>query len=640
MSAFPVPILPSSTPASNPGPRDLPDYLPARMVSEFVYCPRLFFYMWVEGVFRESADTLEGSAQHKRVDARATALPVPAPAKSKSKTAAKSAPEADTAEQAPPEPEPERLHARSVTLSSERLRVIATLDLVEAQGLTATPVDYKHGAPIDDKDGLQMWPQDRVQLALQAIVLRENGYQCDEVVVFYQKTRQRVRVPVDDQLIFEAETAVARAWALAAYGWIPAPLEDSPRCVGCSLNIVCLPDETNSLIALGVDSALQLDLFGADHPPRKPPSREGLPAGSSPAQPPEIRRLMTPRDDLRPLYLNTQGLRIGKSGDVLQIKDRDKLVQEARINEINQVNLMGNVQITTQAVQSLCEAAVPISYFSMGGYFYGMTTGMNQKNVALRRSQFRLADSPAFPLFLARTLVAGKIRNQRTMLQRNHIEPTPESLSAMKSQAERAERAPDLETLLGIEGYAARVYFREFAGMIKITDENDEPDASGLPPNLNFDFEGRNRRPPRDPVNALLSLAYSMLAKDLTIACYAVGFDPYLGYYHQLRHGRPALALDLMEPFRPLIADSAVLSAINTKMVTAKDFLKAGGAVALNPNGRKGFFRAYELRMDSLVTHPSFEYRVSYRRLLEIQARLLARVIEGEIPTYPVFVTR
>ena len=153
-------------------------------------------------------------------------------------------------------------------------------------------------------------------------------------------------------------------------------------------------------------------------------------------------------------------------------------------------------------------------------------------------------------------------------------------------------------------------------------------------------MDGRNRRPPRDPVNALLSLGYSLLAKDLTVACYAVGFDPYVGFYHQPRFGRPALALDLMEPFRPLIVDSAVLTAINTGMVTAGDFVRAGGAVALTACGRKGFFRAYEMRMDTLVTHPLFEYRVSYRRLLEIQSRLLARVLEGEIGEYPVFTTR
>lgn len=608
MSALPIPI--PEPKRALIAPRDpSPDYLPARMVNEFVYCPRLFFYEWVEGIFRESADTLEGSAQHKRVDARPSELP--------------------PAGQPSDEGQTEKIHARSVTLSSERLRVIAKLDLVETEGTFATPVDYKHGAPREGKDGIEMWPADRAQIALQAIVLRENGYQCDEAVVFYQKTRQRVRIPVDAALVAEGEEAVERAWDLATYGEIPAPLVDSPKCAGCSLNAICLPDETNRLVSIDLSGAAQLGLFDhpADTPMRKPPTSEGIQTS--------VRQLMTPRDDLKPLYLNTQGFRVGKSGEVLQVKDKDKTVQEVRIGEICQVNLLGNIQISTQVVQSLCEAGVPVSYFSMGGYFYGITTGLNTKNVVLRRSQFRLADSEWFPLSLARTLVAGKIRNQRTMLQRNHIEPKKSSLGVMKAMAERAEKAENLESLLGIEGNAARVYFEEFAGMIKPGDEA-EPSASGF----SFDFEGRNRRPPRDPVNALLSLAYSMLAKDLTIACYAVGFDPYMGFYHQLRHGRPALALDLMEPFRPLIADSAVLSAVNTRMVTARDFVRAGESVALTPAGRKGFFRAYELRMDTLVTHPLFEYRVSYRRLLEIQARLLARVVEGEISSYPVFVTR
>ena len=169
------------------------------------------------------------------------------------------------------------------------------------------------------------------------------------------------------------------------------------------------------------------------YPSRKPPASEGIQT--------QIRQLMTPRDDLKPLYLNTQGFSVGKSGEVLQVKDKDKTVQEVRIGEICQVNLLGNIQISTQAVQSLCEAGVPITYFSMGGYFYGITTGLNTKNVALRRSQFRLADSEWFPLSLARALVAGKIRNQRTMLQRNHVEPKKPSLVAMKALADRAERA-------------------------------------------------------------------------------------------------------------------------------------------------------------------------------------------------------
>ncbi len=588
MTALPVP-------ASAPG-RELPDYLPARMVNEYVYCPRLFYYEWVDGVFRDSADTVEGRFQHQRVD-KANAMPKP-------------------------EDAGDRIHSRSVTLSSERLRVIATIDLVEGTGGLVTPVDYKHGRPREFDGGIQLWPADRVQLATQGLVLVENGYHCEEGIVYYAATRQRVRVAFDDALTRETEDAIASAWAQAASGAIPPPLADSPKCPGCSLVGICLPDETNAVLAARGESVAQLPLFPeAEYPPHKPAARE-------------VRQLVTPRQDLRPLYLNTQGVRVGKSGEVLQIRDKDQLIQEVRIGEICQVNLMGNVQVTTQAIQSLCEAAVPVCLFSQGGWFYGITTGLNSKNVFLRQKQFRLADQEWFARALARKLVSGKIRNQRVMLQRNHIEPDPAMLLRLKQMADQAERADSLEELLGIEGTAARVYFGGLAGMVKLDEVGGRQDQ------FHFDFVGRNRRPPRDAVNALLSLAYSLLVKDLTIACYAVGFDPYMGYYHQPRFGRPALALDLMEPFRPLIADSAVLTAINTRMVTPKDFMQAGPAVSLTPAGRKAFFRAFELRMDTLITHPLFEYRVSYRRLLEIQARLLARVLEGEISEYPVFVTR
>ena len=572
--------------------RELPDYLPARMVNEFAYCARLFFYEWVEGLFAESVDTVEGSIQHRRVDAKATALP-------------------DAGEL------PQSIHSRSVTLASERLRVIAKMDLVEVEGGVVTPVDYKHGHPRDGAEGLELWPSDRAQLTVQGIVLRENGYRCEEGVAYYRKTGQRVHVTFDVALIAETEALILEAWGLAEAGGIPAPLVDSPKCPGCSLVGICLLDETWRA-AEEVEEPRQLALF--DVPWRKPMKRE-------------VRPMMTPRNELRPLYLNSQGVKLGKSGTVLQVKDKEKLLQEVRIGEICQVNLMGNVQVTTQAVQALCEAEVPICYFSMGGWFYGITIGLNTKNVFLRRNQFRLAEQEYFARTIARRLVAGKVRNQRTLLQRNHVEPNRQILAGMKEMAERAEEAGSLEELLGIEGNAARMYFGEFAGMMK---PDDVEGASPLP----FEMDGRNRRPPRDPVNAMLSLGYSLLTKDLTVACYAVGFDPYVGFYHQPRFGRPALALDLMEPFRSLIVDSAVLTAINTGMVTARDFVRAGGAVALTAGGRKAFFRAYEMRMDTLVTHPLFEYRVSYRRLLEIQSRLLARVLEGEIGEYPVFTTR
>jgi CRISP-associated protein Cas1 len=352
-----------------------------------------------------------------------------------------------------------------------------------------------------------------------------------------------------------------------------------------------------------------------------------------------LRRLVPARDDLKPLYLNTQGLSVGKSANILMVKEKGKVIEKVRIHDICQLNLFGNVQLTTQAIQTLCQNEVPIAYFSMGDWLYGLTQGLGIKNIFLRRAQFRWADSRPFCLKLARALVAGKIKNQRTLLQRNHVEPPRAALAQMKCMQEDAVQAESLDQLLGIEGNGARVYFQNFTGMIKTEEEPfGGTDING--PMKQFDFKGRNRRPPRDPANALLSLAYSVLAKDLMIVCHAVGFDPYLGFFYQLRSGRASLALDLMEPFRPLIADSAVLTAINTRMVTERDFIHAGGSVALTPNGRKAFFRAYEQRMDTLVTHPLFGYRVNYRRMLEIQARLLARVLTGELANYPVFTTR
>jgi CRISPR-associated protein Cas1 len=229
--------------------------------------------------------------------------------------------------------------------------------------------------------------------------------------------------------------------------------------------------------------------------------------------------------------------------------------------------------------------------------------------------------------------VSVKIKNARTLIRRNAAEVPARTLERLKELASSSEDATSLDSLLGIEGTAARVYFEAYAALLKAPRDGT---ASGL----SFDFDGRNRRPPKDPVNALLSLGYSMLAKDLAITLQAVGFDPFLGFYHQPRYGRPALALDLMEEFRPLIVDSVVLSVVNTGAVKLSDFIRRGGAVTLTPSGRGRFFRAYERRMDEEISHPVFSYRISYRRTLEVQARLLARYLTGEIDEYPPFATR
>ena len=626
-------------------------YLPARMINEAVYCSRLFYLMHVEGQFAHNAETVDGDAVHQRVDQKTDALASPQSPADKSPKPQLSLPfEDDPQSEADPfgptaitirpqqdsgdppaaskfeslgtvlpryeggDEVAEKIHARSVTLASDALGVVAKLDLVEGNGIRVTPVDYKRGKPRRSSDGsLSAWKPERVQICLQALVLRENGFECDSGVLYFNSTRQRVTIVIDEPLIAETLKAIKRARAIALRDSPPPPLINSPKCPKCSLTAICLPDETNRCRAA-----------------------DGL--GEAPAV---VRLPATPRDDLRPLYLNTQGLFIGKTSEMLVVKEGGKVTQQIRLREINQVNLFGNIQLSTQAVQTLCELEIPLIFHSQHGYFNGMLQGTGLKNILLRREQFRMADRTECCLKIAKSLIIGKIRNQRVLLMRNHVNPPTEALAALKRLSHRVERAAVPESLLGIEGTAARIYFQHFAGMLKPGDSPIDPGvALPEPPRYKFDFRGRNRRPPRDPVNALLSLAYALLAKDLTVIAAAVGFDPYIGFYHLPRPGRPALALDLMEPFRPLIAESAVLTAINNRMVYPEHFVEAGRGVTMTASGRKALFRAYEQRMDQLVTHPLFDYRVSYRRLLEIQTRLLARVVSGEIETYPVFVTR
>lgn len=582
-----------------------PELLPARMVNEFVYCPRLFFYEWVEGVFVHNADTREGAWRHERVDAREDALP----------SAEALDPEAPVA-------------ARSVSLSSDAHGITATIDLVEAADGRVCPVDYKKGKPRDTDDGPSAWPADEAQIGVQALVLEANGYTCDEGIVYYHATRQRVRLRIDEMLRARTLGLVQDARRLAETGRMPPPLVDSAKCPRCSLVGVCLPDETVATLGLTEheETNAQPSLFdgGMSEP-------LGTVGAESPSIAPRTpaRVLFPHRDDLRPLYVTGFGMTVGRSGELLEVRERTQRVQGARLNDVSQVNLFGPVTVTGGAIHALCGADKPVAHFSMGGWLQGLTTGMGLRNVFLRQAQFRLADDELFCLRVARAIVSNKIRNQRVLLQRNHVEPPVQALRRLKELSRQAERTWQMESLLGVEGLAGRVYFGHFGGMLK-TDDGVE----------RFAFEHRNRRPPRDPVNALLSLAYALLVKDVQVTCLAVGFDPFMGFYHRPRFGRPALALDLMEPFRPLIAESVVITAINSGMVALGDFITVGQAVSLTTKGRRNLIHAYEQRMDTLVTHPTFGYRVTYRRVLEVQARLLARLLTGEIGVVPTFETR
>jgi CRISPR-associated protein Cas1 len=340
----------------------------------------------------------------------------------------------------------------------------------------------------------------------------------------------------------------------------------------------------------------------------------------------EVRRLVPARDDAQPLYVLEQGASVGRSGERLVVRRREGGDASIRLLDVSQLSLYGNVQLSAQALRALAERGIPVFHHTYGGWLTAVTTGVPGRNVELRVQQYRLADEETRALPIARAIVAGKLRNQRTLLRRNHPGAVGAALAELTRYARLAQEAPSTDRLFGLEGMAARVYFSSFAGMLR------DP--------MGFDLAGRDRRPPPDPVNATLSFLYALLVKDAVRALLAVGLDPYRGVYHRLRYGRPSLALDLMEEFRPLVADSVALGLINNRVLERRDFVVRGRSYALREDARREVVRAYEARMDTLIRHPLFGYQVSYRRILEIQARLLARAIAGEIPAYRPFTTR
>ena len=546
--------------------------IPARMLNEFVYCPRLGYQMWVQSEFADSADTVDGKAKHKRVDKQSGSLP--------------DAPE-----------ESENIHARSVWLTSDGLGLTAKIDLVEGEGRRVTPVDYKRGKRPHVAAGA--YEPERVQLCAQGLLLREHGFACPAGVLYFVASRERVQVEFDDQLVARTMEAMQEFRRVAEKEEIPPPLADSPKCPRCSLVGICLPDEVGFLEHTGLEPR-----------PLVPALESGL-----------------------PLYVQSPRAYVRKSGETLVIEEEKKKVAEARLGEVSQLVLFGSSGISTPALQECMRREIPVTFMSYGGWFIGHTMGSGHRNVEIRTCQYRSSFDAERCLKISRSLVAAKIANCRIMLRRNRKTDDPatqEALLSMQGDMKQAMRAGCLASLLGIEGSAASRYFRQFPAMLAGNGEN-------VPA---FNFKSRNRRPPRDPINALLSFAYAMLAREWTVTLSAVGLDPYRGFYHQPRFGRPALALDMMEPFRPLVADSAVIMAVNNGEVKREDFLHAAGSCTMKEGARRRFIACFDRRMEQEVTHPVFGYRISYRRVFEVQARLLSRFLGNEIPRYPNFLTR
>jgi CRISPR-associated protein Cas1 len=548
---------------------DVPELVPARMVNEFSYCPRLFYLEWVQSRFSDNADTVEGRWAHRVVDQPTGAAPLP--------------------------DDGELKVARSVALSSDELGVALKADLLEGQpDGTVVPVEFKKGSPPDNPE--RSWEPERVQLCLAGLLLREAGYRCTHGVLYFAAARARVEIAFDDALVQRTLDLLSELRQVAESASAPPPLVDSPKCPRCSLVGLCLPDETNAL---------------AERSTRAP------------------RRLLPAADDAQPLHVTEQGAYLGLDRGRLVVKVDKEVVASIRLLDVSEVCLHGNVQMSTQLIRHLAGREVPVTYMSYGGSFQAITHGLPARHVELRRQQALTASRG--DIQVACSMVQAKIRNSRVFLRRNTRRRDEAVITSLDQLADQAAAVDTLAALLGVEGAAARMYFQAFSTML------DPP--TGLPGDP-FDFQGRNRRPPRDPVNCLLSFGYALLAKDLTTTTFRVGFDPYLGVYHRPRFGRPALALDLAEEFRSVIVDSVVVRLINNGEIRPSQFVVRAGGVSLTPDGRKTYLAAYEARLNTEVKHPIFGYRITYRRVLEVQARLLGAVLLGEIDSYPGFVVR
>ncbi len=553
------------------------------MVNEFVYCPRLAYLMWGQAEWAETGDTVDGRRVHTRVDRASKPLPDPEALKSD-----------DT-----------KVISRSLTLSSDKLGVVAKIDIAEAQDGVVTPIDYKRGKRPHVAKGA--YEPELVQVCLQALLLEEHGYMVEEGAIWYATSRERVRVVLDEELRLTARKAVAGLRMTVAHECIPPPLMDSPKCPRCALVAICLPDEMSSL-------------GGSNLAPR--PIAVGT-------------------DEALPMIVQSQRARVTKAGETLKIADEEQGDTTVQLNDISEVALFGNVSITTPALTTLMDREIPIAFHSHGGWFRGVAHGIGHRNVEVRTAQYQRSFDSRFCLDFSRSLVAAKIVNQRTIVRRNWRGDRGQRelvLNRLNAARRTTRVATSTSILLGVEGDSAATYFRAFADLLASPGTRKLPEEEGdLAP---FRFKARNRRPPTDPVNAMLSFAYAMLTRHFTVALATVGLDPYRGFFHAPRYGRPALALDIMEPFRPVVADSVVLSVVNTGEISPADFVSAATGTSLTPAGRRRFVGAFERRLSQETTHPLFGYRLSMRRLFLLQARLLCRHLLGELPSYPHYLPR
>lgn len=483
----------------------------------------------------------------------------------------------------------ERCHQdRAVHVFSDRLGINGIIDVVE-QGEEIYPVEYKKGLL---KESLN----DDVQVCAQGMALEEMlDRQINHGYIYYAQSNARREVLFDDSLRLMVEKAVTAGWDIIRSGEVPPPVADN-RCAGCALVNRCLPFEISRIT--GSKSTLT----------RPQP---GINLG-------------------RVLYVDDQGASLNKKGERILVTKDDVKLMDIPLCNLDQVVLVGTVQVSSQLIKLFLERGTEVHFISVHGRYYGCLQPSFSKNSVLRVSQHKAFQNDSTRLLYARKFVIGKLANMRTMILRHNRLLNQANLSAAASQIKaimnKIDQAQSINSLMGLEGIGSREYFNVFGDLIK--------------EKVPYDFQGRSRRPPGDPVNALLGFSYALLLKDVVTSIQVVGFDSYIGFLHRSDFGRPALALDIMEEFRPVIADAVVLTLLNKGMISQSNFAYRFGGCFLNESGRKKLYQVYEERRREMVTHPVFGYRLPLLRIIELQVRFLAKVLLGELEKYKAYQIR
>lgn len=324
--------------------------------------------------------------------------------------------------------------------------------------------------------------------------------------------------------------------------------------------------------------------------------------------------------DKSSLYVGLQGAVLTQQGERIVVIHEGKTVMDRPLISIEDVILFGNVTITTQAKRMLLEDGHHVSYTTFNGQMIGQLIPPLNKNSILREAQYRYKFSNR--VHVQRCIIESKINNMRTMLQRyarrNDDPGLRTAVDALKTSTDELLKVRNNDHIMGIEGNATSIYFSTFPLLLK----------------QDLGFNGRNKRPPRDPVNAVLSLGYTLLANICTSQCYHVGYDPYCGFLHATRHGKPSLALDIMEEFRQPVVDSLLFTLFNNYSLTPDDFEMENGSCRFKKAALGKFLQQYDEKIHSNIKHPYLDREVTYQEAIEVQLRILARYLKGELNSY------